>query len=234
MNEVNSPAWSPGAAPAGIPGTVEFFAASTAHDFNNLLTGILGNLELMHNRTRRNGHDEYDSYLDGARSAGSRAAVFAQRLAALSGRHAGEPVATDIAPLIAGLIEPLRATGQRISSSVAPAIILCDPSQAELALTELLDNAIAASPPGGQITLSAARDGTQITIAVHDDGPGMTAEMLARAGQPFFTTRPNGTGRGLGLAIAARFARALGGDIGLSSTPGQGTTARLTLPCEER
>ncbi len=213
------------------PGSIDIFAAHVAHDFNNLLTGILGNLELMQNRARRNGHDEYESYFDGARSAGVRAAAFAQRLLALSGRNAGDPVPTDIARLAAELVAPLRDEGHDISLDMPALTIHCDPGQAEIALSELLENATAATPPGGQITVSARIEPDQIALCVRDTGPGMTPETLARAGQPFFTTRPNGTGRGLGLSIVARFAAAQGGTLSLAST-GEGTTATISLPRE--
>jgi len=216
--------------PPAPPGATEAFAAHVAHDFNNLLTGILGNLELMQNRTRRSGHGEYDTYIEGARSAALRAAVLAQRLLVLSGRQAVDPVATDLTRLAGELAAPLRAQGHDIAVEMPALTLRCDPNHAELALSELLENAIAATPQGGRITLDAAIEPRQIRLSVRDTGAGMPPETLARAVQPFFTTRPNGTGRGLGLAIAERFARSLGGTLTLDSAYGEGTTASLCLP----
>lgn len=216
--------------PSPESGSIDVFAAQVAHDFNNLLTGILGNLELMQNRVRRNGHDDYESYIEGARNAGGRAAAFAQRLLALSGRNTGDPVPTDLARLAAELVAPLRDEGHVIELDMPAATIACDPVQAEIALGELLENAIAATPPGGRITVSATLGPRAVTLVVRDTGAGMAPETLARAGQPFFTTRPNGTGRGLGLAIARRFATGLGGRLDLASARGEGTTATLILP----
>ncbi len=219
--------------PPAPAGATEAFAAHVAHDFNNLLTGILGNLELMQNRTRRNGHPDYDTYIEGARSAALRAAGLAQRLLVLSGRQAGEPVATDLTRLAGDLVAPLQAQGHDITLDMPALILTCDPNHAELAMNELLENAIAATPVGGRITLSAAHEAGQIVLKVCDTGAGMAPETLARAVQPFFTTRPNGTGRGLGLAIAEGFARSLGGALTLVSTRGEGTTAVISVPREQ-
>lgn len=96
------------------------------------------------------------------------------------------------------------------------------------ALVNLLENALQATPAGGQITLSAQRAGDLLAISVRDSGPGIPREMQARIFEPFYTTKGHGTG--LGLAIALGVARAHGGAIELSSTPGEGAAFTLTLP----
>jgi two-component system sensor histidine kinase RegB len=69
-----------------------------------------------------------------------------------------------------------------------------------------------------------------VGIAVEDSGTGMAADTLQRAGEPFFTTKPPGSGFGLGLFLARTFAERWGGTVALTSSPGQGTTATLLLP----
>jgi signal transduction histidine kinase len=211
---------------------LEQFAASVAHDFNNLLTGILGNLELMQNRAKRNNITTFDGYLEGARHAGNRAATFAQRLLAFSGRAAQDFAPVTINTLIHDIVESTTAHGLQISTNLANPTtqVSCDATQAELALHELLANAIDATTETGTITLTTHTSPDTITITIHDTGPGMPPEILARAMEPFFTTRPNGAGKGLGLAIAQHFARQTGGTLNLTSTPSLGTTARLSLP----
>ena len=96
------------------------------------------------------------------------------------------------------------------------------------ALTNLLENAVQASLPGGSVTLTVLRSGAEVAFEVRDTGKGMAPEIRERIFEPFFTTRADGTG--LGLAIARGVARAHGGDIELDSVPGSGTTFTLSLP----
>ncbi|HEY1856904.1 sensor histidine kinase [Acidocella sp.] len=215
------------------PGTypIEPFAAQVAHDLNNFLTGILGNLELMQNRARRLGVTDFDTYLEGARHAGNRAAWFTQRLFAFSGHGAQVSAPVDLAAVTRDMIEPMRAAGITIDTELeAGAKIFCDAAQAEMALQELLDNAAEAAGRNGRIVLHIEITEKLVVISVTDDGPGMEPDTLRRATEPFFSTRASGAGKGLGLAIVERFARRSGGVLELVSTPGQGTTARLRLP----
>jgi CheY-like chemotaxis protein len=86
-------------------------------------------------------------------------------------------------------------------------------------------------PDGGQLTLSAERASAgAVRIVVADTGTGMNAATLARATEPFFTTKPQGRGTGLGLAMARGFVEASGGTLSIDSAPGQGTRVALTLP----
>jgi two-component system sensor histidine kinase FlrB len=96
------------------------------------------------------------------------------------------------------------------------------------ALTNLLENALQATDPGGRVSLTAELAGRAVRLAVADDGRGIARELQARLFEPFFTTRAEGTG--LGLAIARGVARAHGGDIELASAPGAGTTFHFILP----
>jgi signal transduction histidine kinase len=221
-----------GPEPSAERSQVELFAARVAHDFNNLLTGILGNLELMQNRARRSGIAEFDSYIDGARNAGGRAALFTHRLLAFSGHTAQDPAPVDINAVIRDLHEPMRAAGIAFDTELAAGAlrISCDPAQAELALHELLDNAAEATRAGGRIVLRTEAAADFVVISIIDDGSGMDTQVLRRAAEPFFSTKPGGAGKGLGLAIVERFARQGGGTLELASAPGQGTTARLRLP----
>jgi signal transduction histidine kinase len=213
-------------------GELERFAANIAHDFNNLLTGILGNLELMQNYARRNSEAQLDGYLEGARNAGSRAAVFAQRLLAFSGQGMHDSIPVAVAPLIRETIEPLRDQGSRLSAELPDdeVRVFCDPAQVELTLHELLSNAAIATQEGGEITVKTTIGGGFVSIIIQDTGVGMAPDILARATEPFFTTRPSGAGKGLGLSIASRFAQQAGGSLEITSQPGKGTIMCLLLP----
>lgn len=99
-------------------------------------------------------------------------------------------------------------------------------------LASLLRNGLAAAPEGRVTVMVTGGDRT--VIEVRDDGAGMPADVLARAGEPFFTTRPAGEGMGLGLFLARGFAESVGGTLALTSAPGEGTTVTLTLPEKRR
>lgn len=201
---------------------MEDFAARVAHDFNNLLTGILGNLELLQLRATRNNVRGLDAYLDGANSAGTRAVAFAARLMLYSGRGGCAPM---LVPVDAILAKFLPQAACNLAAGAAG--LMCDPAQLELAVVELLENAKAA---GGTVAISSAAAAEDIVITIRDTGHGMEPDILARAQEPFFTTASNGTGRGLGLSIAGRVVRELGGSMSIESKAGAGCTVTLVLP----
>ena len=110
-----------------------------------------------------------------------------------------------------------------------PLLVRGDAASLEQLFANVLTNAAQASTNGGRVTVSVeANGGPQLSIRVRDRGPGMTAEVLARVGEPLFSTKPQGTG--LGLAIARRIAAAHGGTVVLDSTVGAGTTVAIHLP----
>jgi signal transduction histidine kinase len=117
----------------------------------------------------------------------------------------------------------------------APTHVEADPGLLRGALENLIENACQASPAGStiQVTIGSAAIGEIpcARVEVRDRGAGMEASILSRALDPFFTTRPSGTG--LGLPIVQRVARAHGGVLEMESTPGEGTTAALVLPLEQ-
>ena len=104
-----------------------------------------------------------------------------------------------------------------------------DAASLEQLFVNVLTNAAQASPDGGRVVVSVEANGSpQFAISIRDHGPGMDAQVLARAGQPLFSTKPEGTG--LGLAIARRIAAAHGGTVSIDSTVGTGTTVAIHLP----
>ena len=93
----------------------------------------------------------------------------------------------------------------------------------------LLRNGFEASPAGSTITLSLFRDENEMVAEVRDEGSGMSPEILERAGEPFFTTKPVGEGTGLGLTLARQFVEMHGGKMWLESTPGVGSTFTFNM-----
>jgi signal transduction histidine kinase len=110
-----------------------------------------------------------------------------------------------------------------------PLRVLGDAPSLEQLFGNVLANAAQASPDGGRVRLSVeANGGPDLAILIHDDGPGMSDDILSRAGEPLFSTKPEGTG--LGLAIARRIATAHGGTLSIESVVGRGTTVAIRLP----
>jgi len=101
-------------------------------------------------------------------------------------------------------------------------------------LLNLINNSMDAMPRGGDLRIETRGTAKQVAVGVTDNGSGMSAETVAHAFDPMFTTKRLGTGTGLGLAICDQIVRQHGGTIEVESTPGKGTTFTLILPVEER
>jgi signal transduction histidine kinase len=111
-------------------------------------------------------------------------------------------------------------------------VVSADGDRLQRVLLNLLDNALKFTPKGGRITLTVTQRREAVEISVEDTGRGMTDEELEQAFQPDY--RGPGGGTGLGLGIAQAIVEAHGGSIGIESSPGQGTRAWFTLPCNNR
>ncbi len=213
-----------------------------AHDFNNLLTVIAGNLQILEDVLL----DRADARMlvDSAARAARRGAELTSKLLAFSRKRQLTAQAVDCAQLLGSMRDLLRRTlgeGIELRYRIDPALhrALADPGQLESAVLNLVLNARDAMPRGGTLTLSAhqrdrlrlARSGADsVIIEVSDSGEGMTREVIARALEPFFTTKAAGKGTGLGLSMVYGFVRQWGGDVRIYSERGMGTTVRLILP----
>ena len=220
-----------------------------AHDFNNLLTGIVGSLELMDTRLSQGRVAELGRYIGAARGAADRAAALTHRLLAFSRRQTLDPKPTALDPLVRGMEELIRRTaGPMITLDVRGTeelwATLCDPNQLENALLNLCINARDAMPDGGRLSIETANvsltgqaaqrqdlaPGHYVVLQVADTGCGMSPEVLSRAFDPFYTTKPLGQGTGLGLSMVYGFALQTGGQVRIESQPERGTTVRIYLP----
>ena len=109
--------------------------------------------------------------------------------------------------------------------------ILGDAESINLAILNLCFNSLDAMPDGGTLALRTAAIGPDLAeISVEDNGAGMTPEVLSHSLEPFFTTKPDGTGVGLGLSLTYGVVKAHGGTIDISSQPGRGTAVKLRFP----
>ena len=206
-----------------------------AHDFNNLLTPIIGYLELLQRVIDET--QPHRRFVDTALEAAHRGAKVAGHLLAFSRtqRLNLRPVDVDLTLRNCdGLLGHALGAEIRLEADLRAGAVWSrtDATQLELAVLNLVVNARDAMPDGGLIQLRTRSDAEAVTVEVRDTGAGMTPEVLARATEPFFTTKSH-QGSGLGLAQVAAFARQCGGTCEIESAPGEGTTVRITLPCAE-
>lgn len=223
--------------------------AGIAHDFNNLLTVSTIAAEALLASPSQD--DEQKTQAGLVLGAAERGTELIKRLLAFSRRQSLSPETVDIGVLLSGmtrLIEAGLGSAVRVTLDVdAEAHLTCqiDFAQLEAAVFNLCLNARDAMPQGGAITISVRETklgvreaealrlapGDYVTIAVVDTGHGMSADILERAVEPFFTTKGDRDGSGLGLSMVYGFARQSGGQVAIVSRPGDGTSVSLHLPC---
>ncbi|MGH6854350.1 MAG: PAS domain S-box protein [Aestuariivirga sp.] len=219
-----------------------------AHDFNNLLTVIIGNLELLESKfeTDEKGGRRMAEAIDAAR----KGSDLTRQMLAFARKQVLEPREVNINGLVKG-IAPLisRSIGETIQLKAdamagEPKAVI-DASQLESSILNLAINARDAMPKGGLLTIEtqpvyldkayAAKypdvvPGHYVMVAVSDTGSGMSPELLEKVFQPFFTTKEQGKGSGLGLAMVYGFIKQSGGHINVYSEVGHGTSVKMYLP----
>ena len=217
-----------------------------AHDFNNMLAVVVGGIDLA--RRRLNGPKrEVLNHLNNAMEGATRAAALTRRLLSFARSEPLLPERVDSSELVSGMSDLLdRTLGERVHVEVdlAPDVwpIYVDPHQLENAIVNLAVNARDAMEGEGLMRITASnivlaanevgdiRAGEYVRISVTDTGCGMTPEVMERAFEPFFTTKPVGKGTGLGLSQIFGFAHESGGEVGIESQIGKGTTVSVYLP----
>lgn len=219
-----------------------------AHDFNNLLQVIGGNLQLLSREVR--GNEKAQARVEKAMAGVARGAHLSSQLLSFGRRQPLEPKVVSVGRLIRGMDDLLRRTigeGVQIETIVGGGLwnTLVDPTNLENAILNLAINARDAMEGHGHLTIEAGNAflddayadrhaevaaGQYVQVSVTDTGTGMEPEILAKAFEPFFSTKPQGKGTGLGLSMVFGFVKQSGGHIKVYSEPGQGTTVKLYLP----
>jgi signal transduction histidine kinase/ActR/RegA family two-component response regulator len=220
-----------------------------AHDFNNMLAVIVGSLDIA----KRQLHVDLaksERFIANALDGAQRGAQLTSRLLAFSRQQPLDPRPLDANKLVRETSELLRRSlGENIRLETVLVddlwSIFADAPQLESTLINLCVNSRDAMPDGGNLTLRTAkvhlddidgpggvdgRSGDYVAIVVHDTGCGMSPEVLARAFDPFYTTKAPGQGTGLGLSQVYGFVSQSGGHISIDSQPGTGTTVSIHLP----
>jgi PAS domain S-box-containing protein len=212
-----------------------------AHDFNNLMTVIRGSADLL--RRSDLAEEKKGRYLDAIVETADRAATLTGQLLAFSRRQRLKPEVIDLNLRLDAFGEMLERTlgGQvDVTLDLAPGLwrTEADPTQLETALLNAAINARDAMPDGGTLAIRTCnaheKEGDFVVVELSDTGTGMPEEVLNRAYEPFFTTKPVGKGTGLGLSQVHGFAAQSGGRTELSSKAGEGTILRLYLPRADR
>jgi PAS domain S-box-containing protein len=219
-----------------------------AHDFNNLLSPIVGTLDLL--KRRGVGGEREQRLIAAATQSADRAKTLVQRLLAFARRQPLQSVAVDLGRLVENMADLVSSTtGPQIRVVVEIAKDLpaakADPNQLEMALLNLSLNARDAMPEGGTLRISAVAEsltpgekaglkaGRYLCLSVADTGAGMDEITIARAVEPFFSTKGIGKGTGLGLSMVHGLAAQLGGSLVIKSKPGFGTNVELWLPATD-
>ncbi|HXE72985.1 MAG TPA: PAS domain S-box protein [Candidatus Nitrosotenuis sp.] len=226
-------------------------AGGLAHEYNNILAVVLGYAGLL--LEQMGPDDPHRSAVEEIRRAADRAATLTRKLLSFSRRHVAEPqplnlnrLIQDLAPTLDSLLGQDIELVLHLDRALRP--VRLDAGQMEQVLVHLASNAREAMPKGGRLLLQTlhleltgkepsvgleVEPGRYAVLLVSDTGCGMDRETLARAFEPFFSTR-GGLGSGLGLPTVFGIVRQHGGSVHLDSEPGAGTTVSIYLPeCEE-
>ena len=220
--------------------TLAQLTGGVAHDFNNLLAIVSSSLHVHRHLHPELGEERHIQAMSRAVQSGTR---LTRQLLSFSRRQALRPEVIALQAWLPGAEGLLRSTlGSRIEMEVAVDADVCpisvDAAELELALINLSLNARHAMTAGGRLRITArnegaSEDGTMmVVIAVADTGVGIPADVLPRVFEPFFTTRMNEAGSGLGLSQVHGFCAQAGGRARIVSEPGQGTTVEMVLPAE--
>ncbi|NTW85145.1 MAG: PAS domain S-box protein [Holophagaceae bacterium] len=209
-------------------------AGGVAHDMNNVLAAIQAVSETLH--LTHGADPSLLRFLEIIDRASARGRDLVKGLTNFARKDLREPKPLDLNALVREESELLhRITLQKVEVVLGLEEglpwVLGEWGPLTSALMNLCVNAVDAMPTGGTLTLrTRGLAGAQVELVVQDTGTGMTPEVLARAMEPFFTTKPIGKGTGLGLAMAYATVKAHGGTLSVHSEPGQGTRVTLRLP----
>jgi two-component system, NtrC family, sensor kinase len=207
-----------------------------AHDFNNLLTIVMGNLDLL----KRAAPERRKRHIDNAMMAAERGKSLTHQLLAFSRRQPLSPAIHDLNRLVVEMSGMLTHTLRAdisieldLDQGLWPVAI--DANQLQIALINLAANARDAMPEGGILRIGSRNldDSNEVRLTVQDEGSGMPAAVVARAVEPFYTTKELGKGTGLGLAQVHGFVHQSGGRLTIESKPGSGTSVFLVFPRAE-
>jgi PAS domain S-box-containing protein len=213
--------------------TLGAMASGIAHEFNNLMTVVLGSLAQLEKATVPDSRER--QRLDRAKAAAQQAGRLTQHMLSFARRQFHDNHALDLNQVLAdfaAVLQQMAGSAVQLQLDLAPEPLLVelDAGQLEVALINLVRNAADAMPGGGLLSIRTGGTATTAELQVQDHGAGMPPDVAQRAVEPFFTTKPKGTGTGLGLSMVNGFVGQSGGRMIIDSKLGQGTTVTLRFP----
>ena len=218
---------------------IGLLAAGVSHEFNNLLAGIQGYADLA-----RLEPDNAAEFIEAISRQCRRAAGLVRDLLSFSRKRGGDPEPVDMAEAVDQVLRLIRkelaAREIEVEKDISSApCVMAEPGAIERTVLNLVANAIRAMHRQGTLTVRLSVADGRAALSIGDDGHGMTAEVLARAFEPFYSTRKaeeHGVAKaaGLGLAVSKRLMERCGGTVGVESEPGRGTVATVSLPVPAR
>jgi signal transduction histidine kinase len=217
---------------SGKLATIGEMSAGIAHELNTPLTYIMGNVELL---LVQNLTETQRDMLDAVSRGAERIKTLVQRLLVFSRPQQEDPVRLDVNLLVERSLEfchyQILKAGVRVEKRLDPELpaVMGVASQIETALINLIVNAVQAMGDGGRLAVSTAAT-PDVLISVTDTGPGIPADAQPKVFEPFFTTRKDSGGSGLGLSLVLMAVGRLGGRVDFETQAGTGSTFRITLP----
>ena len=217
-------------------GSLDILTAGIGHELNNPLFGILGLGEAIQEEEDLARAKGYAQDIVGH---GRKMAAIIRDFTGVATRESkSQRVPVDVTAQLEQALaiaqtshECLGLNVQKHYVAVSPVTAL--PDQLRLAFLNVLTNAIQAMNGRGDLWLTTEEQGELITITIRDNGPGIPKQHLGKVFDPFYTTKGQGEGSGLGLTVAQRLIKKFGGEIRLASSEGQGTTCVITLPADK-
>jgi len=206
-------------------------AGGIAHDFNNLMTAVIGYSDLLLRKSDRDTREK----LEAIRESAVRASDLTRQLLAFGRRQMLQENDLDLRDVVRQADELLRTVvGERVRVETHlgpdPVRVRADRSQIERVLVNLAENAAAAMPTGGALTIGVSSDGGEALLTVADEGIGMDEQTQTRIFEPYFTTKPFSEASGLGLATVHGIVGQSGGTIAVATAPGAGSVFTIRLP----
>jgi signal transduction histidine kinase/ActR/RegA family two-component response regulator len=223
-----------------------FLAASVAHDFNNVLAAIVGYAELARNSVTNPALGLLDRLLRAA----ERARLLVRRILTFDTHRSVYAITVPITPIVEEVTNQIQATlppsvQLEFIGADADATVRGDPTEVHQVLMNLCSNAVKAMPAGGklelrmeashieeprQVTIGKLRPGRWICVTIKDTGIGLQPQQIRSIFEPFYTTRQQGEGSGIGLTVVRNIILWMGGALEVSSQPGAGTSMSVYLP----
>jgi signal transduction histidine kinase len=210
-------------------------AAGVAHEVNTPITGISSYAQMLLEDTPQN--DPHYEILKKVERQTFRAARIVNNLLEFARKRQTEPKPVAVGPLVSECLDLLgdRLSKKRIALDWTPPpaeieVMGCD-GELQQVFTNLIVNAVdAMGEAGGRLTVTAEADGAAVKVRVQDSGPGIPPDKLDTIFQPFYSTKLNRGGTGLGLSISYEIVRRHGGDLRVTSPPGEGACFLVELP----